>query len=669
VLFVSFMLAAPALAKEMPGAKDLLETRIAELDGHIAKRMLRLPDTPTEKKPRLDMEIDLRIVARWFFAQAAGQKEANDVQVVGRLRGELALEAVAGVEEVLNQQREKLTLGQVEGMKRLHELSFKLADAKGAASLDETSRQLATAAVMIAGPGAPDARSLPSMRPKVSQSERTSSPAAERSDVVNVPAIADKVPSLNVSVPLRQQLSLLVAAALNEKEKDPAAVAKTLSVAFELAVALQNNVAVVPDARVQMESRLAEGIALFLDPRTRGAGRNRISELNEYRKIVERIAKLRLSPEDYAKFGPVFAWAQREAEGVKGLAALERFVEGRRRSQARQSLPPSPIQNLRHSIADLERKYAAAQAGFESAFEELIKTTGGAGAGALEARAGEMSQALDLLEKLDQAPATLDTLGSLKPKPFGGLERRIVTAAAAITGNAPPASQKEDSLKLLNDLHQLARLTADLNAVPTGELSGPVDTKYAGGRVAALEAKWKSLATELASAAAGGGEIDAAKLVRLATARSIYDALRQGAAVEASVGTAALLYRWVDWRMAGEDLVVIFQPYQDTLAAAVGAYVSDAPRPLEEWSKIEKRYRPLVNLVTRARGFVQDVHALPTGLHGTAAALTTACDNAPFASERHVSFVVAVCRARLAVGDGPGASEALELLLKRLNNE
>jgi hypothetical protein len=668
MFLLALVLALPAGAKEMPGAKDLLRERITDLDGQIAKRMLRLPDTPTEKKLRLDMEIDLRIVARWFFAQAAGQKEANDVQVVGRLRGELALEAVAGVEDVLNRQREKLTLAQVEGMKRLHELSFKLSDAKGAGSLDEASKQLAAAALMIAGPGAPDPRSLPAMRPKVSSSDRSPS-SPQRSNVVNVPSIAEKVPSLNVSVPLRQQLSLLVAAALNEVEKDPEAVAKTLSVAFELAAALQNNVAVAPDARVQMELQLAEGIALFLDARTRGAGRNRISELNEYRKIVERIAKLRLSPEEYAKYGPVFAWAQREAEGLKALAALERFVEARQRSHARQSLPSSSIQNLRHSMADLERKYAAAHAGFEAAFDELIKTTGGTGAGPLDARANEMSQALDLLGKLDLAPATLDTLGSLKPKPFGGLERRIATAAVAITGNGSGTPQKEENLKLLDDLHRLARLTADLNAVPTGELSGTIDAKYGGGRLAALEAKWRALATELASAAAGGSEIDPAKLARLDTARSLYDALRQAAAVEVSIGTATLLYRWVDWRMSSEELAVVFQPYQDTLAAAVAAYVSDAPKPLEEWSKLERRYRPLVNLVARARGFVQDVHALPTGLYGTAAALTTACDNAPFGPERHVSFAVAVCRARMAAGDEPGASEALELLLKRLNNE
>ena len=135
------------------------------------------------------------------------------------------------------------------------------------------------------------------------------------------------------------------------------------------------------------------------------------------------------------------------------------------------------------------------------------------------------------------------------------------------------------------------------------------------------------------------------------------------------MGTSSALHRWVDWRMTGEDLAVVFQPYQDTLAAAVGAYVSDASKPLEEWSKIEKRYRPLVNILTRARSFVQDVHAMPTGLHGAAASLTTPCDNAPFAAERHLSFAVAGCRARLAVADEPGASEALELLLKRLNNE
>jgi hypothetical protein len=54
---------------------------------------------------------------------------------------------------------------------------------------------------------------------------------------------------------------------------------------------------------------------------------------------------------------------------------------------------------------------------------------------------------------------------------------------------------------------------------------------------------------------------------------------------------------------------------------------------------------------------------------GTAAALLTPCDKAPFAAERRLAFSAAVCRARLAAGDDPSASEVLDLLLKRVNDE
>jgi hypothetical protein len=280
-----------------------------------------------------------------------------------------------------------------------------------------------------------------------------------------------------------------------------------------------------------------------------------------------------------------------------------------------------------------------------------------------------MTQTLDALERLDQTPVALDALAALKPKPFGGLERRIVTAAVAIASRSSSEKERADALKLLNDLHQLASLTAELNAQPASDLAGPVDVKYAGGRVANLEAKWKLIATEAASSVAAGGEIDPAKLARVAIAKTLYDALREAVTLESSIATSEILQRWLDWRMRGEDLGVIFQPYQDATSAAVGAYVSDAPTPLEEWSKIEKRYRPLVHVVTRARSFQAQVHALPDGLWGTLASLLTPCENAPFAVERHLSFTAAVCRSRLTAGDEPAASDALDLLLKRVNND
>src|SRR5438874_154387 len=74
-------------------------------------------------------------------------------------------------------------------------------------------------------------------------------------------------------------------------------------------------------------TQLAEGLALFSDTRTRSPGRERIEQLNQYRQVMNRIARSRLSPDLRRALSPVLAFAQTHAEqGQKLLNVIETYA-------------------------------------------------------------------------------------------------------------------------------------------------------------------------------------------------------------------------------------------------------------------------------------------------------------------------------------------------------
>ena len=88
--------AAPA-AKELPGIKPMLADQVVSLEREIAARMARRPETPADKLPRLEMEIDLRICARWLLLQAHSAAVASDMQASCRLRAKLSNDVIQTV--------------------------------------------------------------------------------------------------------------------------------------------------------------------------------------------------------------------------------------------------------------------------------------------------------------------------------------------------------------------------------------------------------------------------------------------------------------------------------------------------------------------------------------------------------------------------------------------
>src|SRR5207249_2928854 len=95
---------------------------------------------------------------------------------------------------------------------------------------------------------------------------------------------------------------------------ETAALSDALATGIDLARGLQSATTFSAETRNQIENRLAEGLALFADVRTRAAGQARLDGLGEYRKVLARVGRLQIPPELMNQFSPALAWAQDNVE-------------------------------------------------------------------------------------------------------------------------------------------------------------------------------------------------------------------------------------------------------------------------------------------------------------------------------------------------------------------
>src|SRR5688572_5122577 len=84
-LFATLLPHRPVLADAPPGV-TLLTERAAALEGEIATLLQRRPDASPEQGPLLDVQTDLRIIARWFLTRAAEAPPGSDLHASGYLR-------------------------------------------------------------------------------------------------------------------------------------------------------------------------------------------------------------------------------------------------------------------------------------------------------------------------------------------------------------------------------------------------------------------------------------------------------------------------------------------------------------------------------------------------------------------------------------------------------
>jgi hypothetical protein len=635
--------------------KQILAEELNQLEREIAGRMMRRADLPPARRGRLELEIDLRILQRGVIAAAADAKFESNEQAAAWLRAKQFRDAVRAFEEARPPENAALPPSQQEAIGQLHRLSFAPVGAS-----DEFCRTAALALINAVNstPVAPGA--LPKMRP--TPIANTEAPSGERAP--SVAELTDDVRRLAaISVPLRQQL--LALAGLAAAEKDDKSLRTLLAQSVALAKGLQNNTAVGPEARIGIETQLAEGIVLFIDRRTRDAGKARVDGLSRYRQILTRIGKLALPREQMDQLAPAFTFAQSNPDvGPRLLATIEQFFDTCAEWDA---LPTNFVAlpaALRRPAEDLRSQFVRTRGAFLQDASRLGSF--GTTPATLEQHLEEARRLRSVAEDVHAMTPSLDTLNNLKVRPAGALEKRVATAAAAAAA-AAPAANRNDGQKYLDAVHTLANLVRDLSARPLGELPPPVVQTWAGNRLDAFENRWRNVAGEHATSLTGGAiELDASKVARLQTAMKLGDALRAAAQLEAVLPKTPALARWVDWAVDPATLQVVLSPYKEATAGAVLGYASDTPDAVDKWQRLHGRYQPLIALILRDAVYADACQGLPIGLAADAARLATPFENAPFATERFASYALTLWAHFERTADHDPADRVSVALAKRL---
>lgn len=651
--------------------KAALLAEITTLDDELAGLIQFRGEMPPEGAARLELLIDLRITARWLLLRSAEAPPESDLQTTSFLRAK-ELSACAKTAAEVFRNSPKPTPPQIAAMGKIHALTFSLKELKQIKPADELCGQIGSLLAVAAGPLPPEVRQIPLMRPvAVTGSSGPSVPATRPAQIDP----ASRANLLTVSAPLKKQvLALLSTAAATEaeaktdpkKQEEATEVAGVLLRVLELAEGLSHNAAIDPQSRPRIEQQLAEALALYTDPRLRGPGLQRISAMDAYAQTLTRLRKFSLRPELQQRLAPAFAWAgEHPDQGPRLLTVVEDYLAvcGRVDAHAATTLPALPPREARLA-ADAVKSATLHREAFLADAANLGRGTLGADVNSFTQHVDAIRLAIDLAEMYEHVPQALQTLLAFKPKPGGGLERRVAGALAA-QADLKSSPAKDEAGKALSELVKLADLAAELDWPST--ISPEVARIYTHDKLVAFEAKRKDWVAELAGQLASGKEMDSAKLKRLEQMRMVRASLAEAAVLENAIRRAEPLSRWVDWAVDPADLKSVFTPYREALASAFDVYSTDA-QPAVSWPSTHARYRPLIRVLLRALPYADQCNTMPTALAGDIGRLMTPMDVPRFAGERFTSFNVTLWARFEQAGDSGAAAFMAESLTKRGGN-
>jgi hypothetical protein len=671
--------APEATPAEFPSVKDPLAAQVTSLEKELAGRMLHRSEASGGPAATAELLIDLRIIQRWMLVEAAKAKPQSAGQIALLLRATELASAIAGVEDAMKRGA-ALTRTQTDAMAQIHKLSFDLGELKEPGQLDEICKRLGYALANATTPAGVDARSIPLMRPK-----RTAEAGGDTADALPQDAPGRTIADLSaditrapISTTLRQQLLALAQAASAastaaatdpKREPEAATLYQVLAIAVELTRGLSNTTAFPPDDRSRLETQLAEGLALFADPRTRSAGRDRVEQLNQYRLVMNRIAHSRLSPDLRRALAPALVCAQTHAAGEQGQKLL-RAIEGYAAVCERLDTAPkheAGVANLRRPKDDLFRQIEQARQQFVQSANDATASLVSFAIDGLENQLADLSQLAELYAALDGMQQTYDLLNAYKPKPFGAMEQRALKAALAATATARSPARTA-AIQFLLDLAKLGQLSAALTQRSFADIPAPVLQAYAGISTGELEAKCRAVMGDLVNQVAGGGEMDRSRIARLRSVGELCDGLRIAASAERALAAAPALHKWVDWSISQTEARGLLDPYRQLLAAAFADFITETPLAVEKFIAGRDKYLPLITLLKRDSELADQCAALPDGLTGDLARLMTPIEGQPFGTERYLSYVTRVWQ--ILADDDPDAADAvLEQGMARLQRE
>jgi hypothetical protein len=655
--------------------KDALRAQIATLEKDLANRMLHRVE-PAGSASTADLLIDLKIIYRWMLAEAAKAKPESASQIALLLRGGELSSAIAGVEEAMKAGA-TLTRTQTDALAQVHKLSYDLGELKEPGQLEELCKRLGYALENATTPAGVDARTIPVMRPKrvaTAGGDLSDSPPQEAGR--SIAELTNDITHSAISPGLRQQLLSLAKAAAGaataaasdaKHDADAAAIYDVLAISVELAKGLSNTTAFPPETRSQLETQLAEGLALSADTRTRSAGRERIEQLNQYRQVMHRIARGRLSPDLRRALAPVLAFAQTHAEqGQKVLNAIEAYAAVCDRLD---TMPKhdTVVTNLRRPKDDVAKQIEQARQQFVQSANDA---TGGPVSFAIEGlenQVADLSQLADLYAALDGMQQTYEILNAYKPRPFGAMEQRVLKAALA-AASPTRSPTRTAAIQFVLDLVKLGQLSQALTQRSLGDIPPAVLQAYAGIGTGELEAKCRAMMGDLVNQVAGGGDMDKAKVARLRSVGELCDGLRLAAMAERALVSTAALHKWVDWSITEPEARGLLDPYKQLLSTAFAGFITETPDVVEKFIAQRGKYLPLIALLDRDAAVADQCAALPDGLAGDLARLMTPIEGQPFATERYLSYAARVWQ--LLADDDPDAADlAIDFAMKRLQRD
>ncbi len=687
VILASSLVFAAAAPTTLPSPKPMLADRSRDLEHEITSLIMSRPDVAPDQAGLLEFRIDLRILARWFIACAIDAKPESEIQVAAYVRGSNVLSLIWTLDESYKKQGvPSFTPAQIDAMARLHQLTFDLPPkVETVADLDNAARSAGQPLLVILSPGKSDLTTV-TMRPsRVIKATPTSAPipsglpgapASSSPAPVTLGQLSSEARQVSVSVPLRKQLIALAdrASAVARQpgqEKESAALLTALAQAMDLARGLQSNTGVSAENRNEIEAQLAEGVALFQDIRTRSAGQARLDGLAQYRQTLARIGRMNLPPDISKQFAPLWVWVQENPEaGQKLLATMERFVELSMRFSARQqNAKTSSVGPYRQAADDLAKLFQSAQGDFvdEAATlgsNQMVE----ADPQQLQKHVEEMRRAIDLIEQLDSIPQTIQTLNAYKPKPAGGLEKRVDNAVKVL-GATGKSDERDAADKLLAEISRLAQTVNDISARRSSASDVPsnVADAYAGGSgLGAFDARWRGVAGELASQLAATGSMDRGKMQRLGAAGAMIDGLRAAGDAEAALGKLPVLQRWADWAITTDQIERVLQPYREVTSQAFAGFASGNSDQIDRWLRLRPRYGALLAFIGRSGQYIDQCNTLLSGPAAEAMKLLTKFDGAPFDTTRYASLAIGVWAYCERKSDFPNADAAANALAARV---
>lgn len=639
----------------------LLDKQVSELETQIAVDLAHENEVAAADRAKVDLQIDIHLIERWLLVRAADAPLGDPIQVCATLRaGEIA-SVGDGLVKRYQSAPSALTPTQLDGLHRLHEMTYKLPAIKSVADLDSACQTMATDLILAAGPNQGEVDKLPKMRPAAASDQASQATASQSlSDLVT------QVQSAEVSAPLRRELDTLAknaaAAASDAKQKDEA---QSYAQSLRTALALIRGRPSDALAKPQAEAAITQALALINDPRTRDTGFDRLASLNNPQQLKGAGEGVSLPAASQTKLASALDWAQRNPEkGEPLLAVIRRFAAlsveiDQPRAAAGLSL------NQQKAIDLLQKQIVAERTDFldaASAFDSLHGTTGTLSR--LRGLLDRIRNSLDLIGSIERLNKSVQVLSTYKLRPYGMLERRSVTAMTEFAGSATSA-RREAAIQFVQDADRLGQIAEAFSAASAG-ISPQIKKQYMGDQAEAIETHRANLVSELGTELGSGKTLDRSTLARLQSFNAIYASLREAQTTESIIQQMDSLTQWVDWTISSDQLRAALQPYQDATIAAFTAFANDDTAPMTAWPAIHDRYVPFIREAAQAAQNVQACSKLPTGYFADCAKLMTPMSDQPYVVEREMSFALSLWSQGAEATDPTPAQAMINWISKRL---